>query len=304
MKKPSVHESYLAYAGGRYLKLALGLIGASLLLYFIDQPLEGATGSSALGYTLGTVAALLILWLAALGVRKRRYHQAGMFRGWVSAHVYLGLALLVIGTLHTGFELGLNIHTLAWLLMVLVISSGVVGIVCYSVYPRALLQLKSALPPAQQLEQIQELNDRAIQLADELGADVHRQVVRSCSRMQLGGGFWRQLLGARRQSQNLLQSIQEQLVAQASEKKTSAPALGATTMFMASEVLKSGGRDRSSKLRQLIDLLGQRDEKVWRLNQEITYSARMRAWLYLHIPLTVALLGALLAHVLVVFLYW
>ena len=71
---------------------------------------------------IGTIGALLILWLTCLGLRKRAITPGGWsLKAWTSAHVYLGLSLIVIGTLHTGFQLGWNVHTLAWSLMMIVI---------------------------------------------------------------------------------------------------------------------------------------------------------------------------------------
>src|SRR5690606_30797663 len=97
----------------------------SILLYAWPVYAEPRNGGTWQGYTLGTIGALLIGWLLWLGVRKRRYAKgSGTVQGWVSAHVYLGSALLVVATLHAGFQLGWNIHSLAYLLMVAVILSG------------------------------------------------------------------------------------------------------------------------------------------------------------------------------------
>ncbi|MGB1558448.1 MAG: hypothetical protein ACPHCJ_11745, partial [Oceanococcaceae bacterium] len=56
--------------------------------------------------------------------------------------------------------------------------------------------------------------------------------------------------------------------------------------------------------RKLLDLLSRKKALVANLNADITRRARMSVWLYLHVPLTIALLAALLAHILSVFLYW
>ena len=93
-------------------------------------------GGTWLGYALGTIGALLIVWLLWFGVRKRRYaSRAGTVQGWLSAHVYLGTALLVVATLHTGFQLGWNVHTLAYLLMVATVASGFYGAYIYLSVP-------------------------------------------------------------------------------------------------------------------------------------------------------------------------
>jgi len=93
-------------------------------------------GGSALGYTLGSIAALLILWLTWLGIRKRQYKAAKTtLQGWLSAHVYLGLSTIVFATLHSGFEMGLNLHTLVYLLLIIVVVSGIYGVVLFARLP-------------------------------------------------------------------------------------------------------------------------------------------------------------------------
>ena len=303
MNNREVHISFLRHRHGLYLKLAVLLSVICIAWYLLDQPLEGAAGSSLLGYGLGSFGGLLILWLCWLGVRKRQYRASGNLRGWVSAHVYLGTALLVIGTLHTGFQLGFNIHTLNWLLMVLVILSGMIGVACYVGYPARLGRGIENRTKEQVLAEIMDLNERAIALADPLGPDVHRTVVRSASRIQIGGSFWRQLLGAggQKSSADRLEKF-IQLEQRSSEQAD--PAMSQTTRFMASQILHQPDVNRGEQLRRLLDVLARRDELVTLLNRSITTMARMRAWLYLHVPLSIGLLAALLAHVIVVFLYW
>ena len=88
----------------------------------MDDPTEPPNGGTWLGYALGTIGAVLIVWLAYLGKRKRNFVRGwGTVKGWVSAHVYLGTSLLVVATLHTGFQFAWNIHTFAYALMCLVI---------------------------------------------------------------------------------------------------------------------------------------------------------------------------------------
>ncbi len=105
-----MHESMLDYAKRRYLKIAVALCVSSIIAYAWHDPLSPPNGGTWLGYTLGGIGAALILWLTALGVRKRSYSSSlGTLRGWTSAHVYLGLALIVVATLHTGFQFGIDL---------------------------------------------------------------------------------------------------------------------------------------------------------------------------------------------------
>ena len=88
---------------------------------------------------MACASAGLIVWLACLGVRKRLITQGHYsLKAWVSAHVYLGLSLTVLATLHTGFQFGWNIHTLAYALMMLVIASGALGVWAYATLPQRL----------------------------------------------------------------------------------------------------------------------------------------------------------------------
>ena len=141
-----MHQSFLSYRRKRYLWVALFLCAASIAAYAWHAPRSTPNGGTWLGYTLGGVGAVLILWLTLLGIRKRSYKsRLGTVQGWVSAHVYLGLALIVIVTLHTGFQFGWNIHTVAYVLMMIVIGSGLVGISAYLRLPTQMSENRASL---------------------------------------------------------------------------------------------------------------------------------------------------------------
>jgi len=79
------HQSILGYAGFRWLKISGALVTVAIAAYVWHSPSNGPGGGTWLGYTLGTIAALLILWLTWFGVRKRRYRaDAGLLLGWLS----------------------------------------------------------------------------------------------------------------------------------------------------------------------------------------------------------------------------
>ena len=133
-----MHESFLVYRNFRHLKWALALCVVSLIFYVWHpwhDAAEPRNGGTWLGYTLGTIGALIIFWLTWFGARKRSFNAASRLQGWLSAHVYLGASLIIVATLHTGFQFGWNVHTLAYVLMLAVIASGFYGIYAYARYP-------------------------------------------------------------------------------------------------------------------------------------------------------------------------
>lgn len=303
-----MHESFLRHERWRYLKAAGALCAVAIVFYLWHDPLDGPNGGTWLGYTLGTIGALLIAWLAWLGVRKRQYaSNLGTVRGWVSAHVYLGLALLVIATLHTGFQFGPNLHTLAYVLMVLVIASGVVGLVAYARYPRMITDHRAQATREAWVEEVLDLNERAIQLADQISPEVHRFVLRGAEQVPLGGTWREQLLGTRgdggvAEMNALTEILRKRLTA--GEKERAAAVDSEQIILLTDEKIMMSERDPAiERLKQLLELLTRRNDIAARVNQDVQMHARLQIWLYVHVPLTGALLAALTAHIVAVFLY-
>jgi hypothetical protein len=245
-------------------------------------PYRGRYGGTWAGYTLGTAGALLILWLTWFGYRKRTYTvNAGDLAARLSAHVYLGgLALIVVATLHTGFSFGWNVHTLAYALMCIVIASGLFGIVCYARYPRLMTENRHNMTMLEMLGRIATLHEELLHLGvtsrlDDRTAGLIRQAVEST---EIGGSFWRQLSGHY-------------------PGCATAAALAGTQHGTAGAAL-----ELQATMRQLRILLNQKAALLVRARRDVAYKAVMDVWLYVHVPLSFALLAALVAHVVSVFL--
>jgi hypothetical protein len=292
-----LHTSFLAYRGNRWfwigVVLALGAIGA----YAIDQPGEPPSGGTVLGYSLGTIGALLVLWLLAYGLRRRSYHaHLTTAQGWLSAHVYLGLALVVIATLHTGFQFGANVHTVAYALLLLVVTSGCWGIWAYSQLPRQITEARGGMTREDMAQQIHELDRRALQLARAVSMDVHRWVSSAIEGARTSGGAWAQLRAKDRSVMVV-------------ERDGVAVTVPNVDQFMLTELLADlTSRATDAKLaNQLQDLLVLVSAKVTlsrRMRRDLRLQGLVEVWLLFHVPLSLALVAALLAHVFAVFYYW
>ncbi len=297
-----MHDSILDYRGFRYLWTALILSIGSIVAYLWHDPIGVPNGGSWLGYTLGSIGALLILWLLWFGVRKRRYSGAsGSVRGWLSAHVYLGTTLILIAFLHAGFQVGWNIHTLALVLMLLVIFSGFFGVYAYLRYPAMMTRNRADSTRDAMVAEIRELDGQTLQLADKVDKSIHDAILSSIQHSQLGGGVWAQLT-ARDDSAMALAKLKEAVLKTDGDAKQTKS--GQTMVMMVDFLANQANDSQSENLRRLIDLVSRKRALATRVARDIQLQALMEIWLYIHIPLSLGLLGALTAHVLAVFFYW
>jgi hypothetical protein len=293
-----MHQSFLSFRRKRYLWVALALCAASIAAYVWHTPRSTPNGGTWLGYTLGTIGAVLIVWLTLLGVRKRSYRsRLGTVQGWVSAHVYLGLALIVIVTLHTGFQFGWNIHTVAYVLMMLVIGSGLVGISAYLRLPAQMSQNRSSLTLEQMWAELGDLDQRCVKVASRLPAAFGDAASSNRDRTRIGGSPWAVLTGADR-SQVMLPSAGGAAVLQGN------PDQARMLDWLGSELARSTDGARTRTIGELVSIISARRVILKRLRRDAQIRGWLEIWLYFHVPLSLGLLGALIAHVVSVFFYW
>lgn len=293
-----MHESMLDYAKRRYLKIAVLLCVVSIIAYAWHDPLSPPNGGTWLGYTLGGIGAALILWLTALGVRKRSYSSSlGTLRGWTSAHIYLGLALIVVATLHTGFQFGWNLHTLCYALMLIVIVSGIFGMVVYLRYPQLMSSNRAGSKPDVLLEEINDLDQRALRVANEMPRRFG-DVLRSNREGTRVGGSTRAILGG------LDLSTLNLPAAGGALQQVSNPEQAALLDWLGDELARSTDGDLTKRIGDLLSVVATRRNQLRRLRRDAQIRGWLEIWLYVHVPVTLALIGTLIAHVVSVFLYW
>jgi hypothetical protein len=292
-----MHESVLAFRKRRYLWVALIISVLAIVAYWFDDPQDPANGGTVLGYTLGTVGALMILWFAWFGVRKRRYaSKQGAVQGWLSAHIYLGITLLVIVFLHAGFQFGVNVHTLALALLLLVVASGVYGVFVYMKYPGRVSENRGGASRPELLDQLEDIDRRSQRVAKNLSDDYRELVSSGISRTQLGGTLWSRLR-ARDLSQIVLRNADGTRV-------VSNPGQEAALDWLADQQSRATDADSAASIGELSALLRNKRQLLRQIGEDLRLQAKMELWLYVHVPLSAALLMALLVHIVTVFLYW
>jgi len=278
------HESFLRHKRLRWLKVAIFLDVVAIAAFwwvfvYSGTRLEHA-GGTWLGYTLGTVGALIMLWLTMIGVRKRAMTSGNWsLKAWVSAHVYLGLSLIIIVTLHTGFQFGINIHTLAYILMLLVVGSGIVGVIAYMYLPVQLSDVRGDLTKKQMIETIHALDRLILQAAQSLDHTQARIVQLSLDKTIIVGSLWQRLTNSyagcgNRKAIKRLPRLQRRATGESAET-----------------------------LEKVSGLLTRKQEILGTARRYARVRAMLEVWLYIHIPMTFALLAALTAHIVSVFFF-
>ena len=278
--KTAEHTSFLAHKNYLFLKLSLAVMLASTIGYFATDFEPVRNGGTWYGYTLGVIATVLILWLTFLGMRKRWISQGHWsLKGWTSAHVYLGLSLIVVATLHTGFQFGWNLHTLAYGLMVAVIISGLFGIYYYAVIPRKMSLNREDMTQVAMLDELANLDRILHDTAQSLPDQYIQQIQSSIEKTEIGGRIFQRLSGRNKHC-------------------TTRTAL----RFFRAE-LRQTDNENHGPILDVISVLERKNALLGKIRTHIRYRTLLELWLYVHIPLTFALLAALTAHIVSVFFY-
>lgn len=306
--------SMLEFKHYRYFKVSSVLMLLAIVAYIIDKPQPEPFGGTILGYVLGIAATLIVIFLLLYGIRKRLMpriprekemvvgaaasasqrqgstnfirnqnegrHGGFTLQGWLSSHVYLGGSLVVLATLHTGFQFGLNVHTLSYSLMMMVVVSGFYGTYVYLALPRLMTEnmgedtLESLLLKIQDLDRLAEAS--SMQFADEI-CDL---VAQARQRTRIGGNFYQQLSGRQKNCPT-------------SKAVHNLQGLG---KGFSGEELKS--------FHALYAIMAHRETAVARARKDVMHKARLDFWLYFHAPLSIAFFMALVAHIVAIFFYW
>jgi hypothetical protein len=267
------------------------LAGLALTASYVVAALRGFPhGGSPAGIAYGTLGLLAVLILLYFGVRKRSYRSTwGTLDGWLQSHIYLGLLSAVVILFHTGFRFQDRVAVAAYVTLLVVVGSGVLGASLYTSVPRRLSEVESDLTPAELAAQIKQLAEGMARLAASR-SQPFRQVCQGLLAeslpVRLAG--WRMLLsrsgpggpGGRRPG--------------AAGAAAAAPWAVHLTRVPAGE---------QEELRQLLVLSRQRSEMLERLIAQQRYRNLLGAWLYLHLPLSIALLALIAAHLVAVFYY-
>ena len=287
-------ETFLTHRSGRWAKWAVALLFASAVGYWAEDLRVPPNGGSVFGYTSGTIAAFLMLVLTYLGRRKRHYgSKLGTVKGWTSAHVYLGVALIGLTLLHSGFQVGWNWHTLAFALMLIVCLSGIYGVWAYQHYPALIDRNNLSQTRGALIDQLHHLDQDIIGSLTRHDPGVASIVQGAIERTTLPNR-WLDTLRGIDHSEVLLPG--KGLVSNAN--------MTALIDYLIEQIEQGAQGDTALNLQSLVGALGERASLISRIKEDLRLVTLTRIWLTIHIPLAFAAVAAVIIHVIAVFLYW
>lgn len=274
-------NSFLTYRSGRWLWISAATAVGLVLHYISYQSRTVAYGGSIEGLLYGVAGTGLIAVLMYLGIRKRSYSSStGTLQGWVSAHVYLGLLTLLLIPMHAGFRFGWDVHTLAFVLLAVVVLSGVLGLFLYRSIPSRLTKYEAG------------------QQADKIDPEIARLLADMRALMK-------------DKSDALVQIYKAELAASQSRaskgwslllKGLGGDLLAARSADLAKKVSTIPSSDQAT-FQILSQLLLKKTQLEVNLQHQMRLRNALQAWLYIHVPVSIAMVFAVGVHLVAVFLY-
>src|SRR5207245_2832399 len=134
---------------------------------FLQKPSEHhRVGRTPLGLIFGTIALSIFVFAALLGVRKKIVlWRIGTVQRWLRAHIWLTLLTIPLVILHSGFRLGGPMTTLIIILYIVVMVSGIYGLVLQHYLPTVMME---RLPAESVYEQIPHIRAQLVAAASKM----------------------------------------------------------------------------------------------------------------------------------------
>lgn len=256
--------------------LTLLALAPALLWYALAHlgVIDWPKASDPFGVFLGIVGAIVIVFELLLAPRKwLRGWRLGAARVWMRWHIWLGLAVLPMIILHSGFRWGGNLSTITMVLFLLVIFSGIYGLILQQWLPQKLFDV---VPSETIASQVQHAIAKPLEEAKRIVIEVNAPVL----------------------DDFFSDSLEPFLLRGAKSKSPLASATLASRLFAR---LRAALPDEAApaiyKLEKTAEL-----RRQWERQVRITWW--LHNWLIVHLPLSVLMTGLMVIHALYAMKWW
>ncbi len=264
--------------------------------YHMSQP-NGPSGSTVLGLTYGIVGTLMIFFAMALTPRKKvRTMRIGRAYHWMQGHVWFGLLSFPIILYHAGFRAHLWGGIMTWSLMILFIGievSGIVGLMLQQVIPSKLLR---DVPFETIFEQIEHVCGILRNEANEkITALTTRKVEQAFDLEAIPAGGTAVMATVTPGSRTLADFYHKEIVPFLADHPNTSGQLGKfNTTTLAFDRLRS---HLPVELHETADDLQSIVEERRNLIRQKHLHRWLHGWLYIHIPMSAAMLVLIVVHI-------
>ncbi len=292
---------------------------------------EWPSGSSVPGFICGAAGGLIIIFECLLWLRKKvRVWRVGRAQAWMRAHIWLGLLCVPLLVYHTGFRMGGTLSTVLLILLLVVVASGIWGLALQHWLPR---QMLDELPAETIYSQIEHLSGLLVAEAERVvratcgPAPGDVSILPKSPRLREYGNVAGPsaedhiVVGAVR----TVGRLQGKVVQAQSASNNVADAEPLRTFFCATVAPFLRSADPGSPLHHptkrkaafesmrtklpsaahpSLNILEESCSQRWQWAQQARLHFWLHNWLWIHFPLSVALLVLMVAHVWVALKYW
>jgi hypothetical protein len=267
-----------------------------------QAPSERSTvGGSTLGLIFGTIAALIFLFSSALGIRKKkRLWRIGNVQMWLRAHLWLSFFTIPLICFHSGFNMG-GPHT-SWLMVIysMVMGSGFFGVAMQHFLPRVMKERLSAEVVYEQIPHLRELIfEEALKLRSEV-REIEREVK---GRVAAVEGI-PQLESAEDTSAQIIGDfLDEECLPylRAGRRRARRRQLG--DRRTSDDLFRLLKVNSSEKLRARVEDMQQWCNDRRNMDLQVRLHHWLHGWLFLHVPLSFALLVMTAWHIYIALLF-
>ena len=263
------------------------ILGGSLVVYAI-YALTAARigGGTAIGLLFGVIGFGFMLFAAALGIRKRfPIWRIGRAQHWMRGHLWLGTLALPIIFLHAGFHFGGWLTTLLMILLIIVTLSGLAGAYLQHTLPTRMMREVAYETIYDQIDSIRaglvkEAETRVNTVAEEMapgrgaGATVVLTYIGAVPEINTELAAFHSAFEA---------DIRPYLTNERKHSPLRSRAYSGEFFRKVRELLPERARPTATAIEEIC-------EEKRQLDRQRTLHSVLHAWLFCHIPLSIALI--------------
>lgn len=249
--------------------MVTGIAGILALIFYkatYDLSPGGLSGGSVVGMWYGVIGTGLMIYAGLLSALRRvpRWWRLGARKTWLRGHIWLGGLSVVFILCHSGFRWGGPVELVLWIVLLGTLVTGIYGLVLQQVLPRLITARIACEAP---YDQIPLIHQKMLERADRLISQEKDRDDRPIPP---------------RLKDFYVKRVRPYLAgAEDSERRLSSPG-GAEEVFAENDLTPAA----TSAVSELQELCYERSQL---LEQERLYHW-LHGWLFVHIPLSIALL--------------